>query len=141
MKEKDTGSIEIRGDASENQQLVEALTARDGRSILPYVELWKFGSRIDSSNASQFAEKLAEAKESPNGGMGVVINFGKDSDAVTFISSPGWWVIIDQYKARRASGKPLFGSAKVVLFNLPENIKESLEIVDRDKEFVIYTRK
>ena len=137
MRERiDRGFNKTRqGTERSNKKLVEALTARDGKSILPYVK--PSHTRIDSDSAPEFYEQLEAARERINGKKGVVIDF---SD-VYFISSKGWRAILDVYGIkRRLSEDPLFGKAKVVLFEPKESIAESLELVGMHKYFEIYPR-
>lgn len=83
--------------------------------------------RIDSSTAPRLEEALNSIVEA--GRYKIVF----DMTDVNFMSSKGWWVLIDaQKKCKR------YKRGEVVLVNVQDNIRESLELVGMGSYFKIY---
>lgn len=81
----------------------------------------KMDGRIDSSNAPQLEEAMNSIME---GGRYKIVF---DMADVNFMSSKGWWVMIEtQKKCKR------YNRGEVVLVNVKPNIKESLDLVGMD---------
>ncbi len=83
--------------------------------------------RVDSSTAPKLEEALNSITES--GRYKVVF----DMSEVNFMSSKGWWVLIDaQKKCKR------YKRGEVVLVNVQDNIRESLDLVGMGTYFKIF---
>ncbi len=83
--------------------------------------------RIDSSTAPQLEEAMNSLIE---GGRFKIVF---DMTDVNFMSSKGWWVLIDaQKKCKR------YKRGEVILVNVQENIRESLDLVGMGSYFKIY---
>jgi anti-sigma B factor antagonist len=83
--------------------------------------------RVDSSTAPKLEEALTSIIESSR----YKIVF--DMSEVNFMSSKGWWVLIDaQKKCKR------YKRGEVVLVNVQDNIRESLDLVGMGTYFKIY---
>lgn len=90
-------------------------------------DLVKVDGRVDSSTAPQVEEALNAILEA--GRYKIVF----DMTDVNFMSSKGWWVLIDtQKKCKR------YKRGEVVLVNVQENIKESLDLVGMGNYFKMY---
>jgi len=87
----------------------------------------KVSGRIDSSTAPQLEETLNAITEA--GRFKLVV----DMTDIDFISSKGLWVLIDnQKKCKR------YRRGEVILVNVSDNIKASLELVGMDSYFKMY---
>jgi anti-sigma B factor antagonist len=91
------------------------------------VDLVKANGRIDSGTAPKLEEALNSIIEA--GRYKVVF----DMADVNFMSSKGWWVLIDaQKKCKR------YKRGEVALVNVQENIRESLDLVGMGSYFSMY---
>lgn len=87
----------------------------------------KAAGRIDSSTAPSLEEALGSIIEA--GRYKIVF----DMSEVNFMSSKGWWVLIDaQKKCKR------YKRGEVVLVDVQENIRESLDLVGMGSYFKMY---
>ena len=92
-----------------------------------HCDLIKAKGRIDSATASLLA---AAAEAITNAGHYKIVF---DMSEVNFMSSKGWWVLIDaQKKCKR------YKRGEVVLVNVQDNIRESLDLVGMGTYFKIY---
>lgn len=90
-------------------------------------DLVRIRGRLDSATAPILEEKLEEITEA--GRFRLVL----DLSEVDFISSKGWWVLINtQKKCKR------FNRGEVLLANVQPQIRESLNLVGMGKYFKIY---
>jgi anti-sigma B factor antagonist len=90
-------------------------------------DLVRLSGRLDSATAPLLEEKLEQITES--GRFRLVL----DLSDVDFISSKGWWVLINtQKKCKR------FNRGEVLLVNVQPQIRDSLELVGMGKYFKIY---
>ena len=90
-------------------------------------DLLKIKGRIDSYTAPQLEEAINEITNA--GRFKIVL----DMSEVDFVSSRGWWVLIDnQKKCKR------FNRGEVVLAGLQQNIRDSLNLVGMGKYFELY---
>jgi anti-anti-sigma factor len=98
-------------------------------AVTPYkhCSMVKLSGRLDSDTVDDISEE-----------MDALIKAGEyrlvlDMSEVTFISSKGWWLLIDiQKKCRR------FDRGEVVLACLSERIRNSLKLVGMDEYFKIF---
>lgn len=87
----------------------------------------KMDGRIDSSNAPQLEEAMNSIMDA--GRYKIVF----DMTDVNFVSSKGWWVMIEtQKKCKR------YNRGEVVLVNVKPNIKESLDLVGMDSYYQMF---
>ena len=90
-------------------------------------DLVKASGRVDSSTAPRLEEALNSIIES--GRYKIVF----DMSEINFMSSKGWWVLIDaQKKCKR------YKRGEVVLVNVLDNIRESLDLVGMGSYFKMY---
>ncbi len=90
-------------------------------------DLVRISGRLDSATAPILEEKLEEITEA--GRFRLVMDLGE----VDFISSKGWWVLINtQKKCKR------FNRGEVLLVNVQPQIRESLNLVGMGKYFKIF---
>ncbi|MGI6740419.1 MAG: STAS domain-containing protein [Brevefilum sp.] len=83
--------------------------------------------RIDSYTASEVEEALTQLMEQ---GQNNIIFDMKD---VSFVSSAGWWALIRVQKEAKKLNK-----GELVLLNLDERIKNSMDLVGIGSYFTIY---
>lgn len=87
----------------------------------------KASGRVDSNTAPQLEEALNKILEASR--YKIVI----DMTDVNFMSSKGWWVLIDtQKKCKR------YKRGEVVLVKVRENIRESLDLVGMGNYFQMF---
>ncbi len=90
-------------------------------------DLVKADGRVDSSTAPKLEEALNAIIEA--GRYKIVF----DMSDVNFMSSKGWWVLIEaQKKCKR------YKRGEVVLVNVKEEIRSSLDLVGMGSYFQIY---
>ncbi|HEY5571577.1 MAG TPA: STAS domain-containing protein [Anaerolineales bacterium] len=90
-------------------------------------EVVKANGRIDSYTAPELEEVLNQL--TGNGKYKIVL----DMSEVDFMSSKGWWVLIEtQKKCRR------YNRGELVLANVKDRIRESLDLVGMGSYFKIY---
>lgn len=90
-------------------------------------DLVKPEGRIDSYTAPQLEETLESIVD--NGRFRIVM----DLEDVNFISSKGWWVLIEtQKKCKR------YNRGQVVLACIDENIQDSLELIGLTEYFSLF---
>ncbi len=92
------------------------------RSALVTVE-----GRIDSSNAQQLHDVLHSLIEDG------VYRIAVDMHEVEFISSRGWWVLVQTQKACKR-----YNRGEIVLSRVKEEIRESLDLVGLQTYFKIF---
>ena len=90
-------------------------------------DLVKMEGRIDSSNA----DALHDALKAINNEGRYRIVF--DMSAVDFMSSKGWWVLIETQKACKR-----YNRGELVLTNVQKKIRDSLDMVGMANYFKIY---
>ncbi|MGB9586110.1 MAG: STAS domain-containing protein [Anaerolineales bacterium] len=90
-------------------------------------DLIKIIGRIDSYTAPQLEEAFNEITNA--GRFKLVL----DMSDVDFVSSRGWWVLIDNQKRCKR-----FNRGEVVLAGLQENIRDSLNLVGMGKYFKLF---
>ena len=87
----------------------------------------KASGRVDSSTAPDLEQALNSILEA--GRYKIIF----DMTDVNFMSSKGWWVLIDtQKKCKR------YNRGEIVLVNVQANIRESLELVGMGNYFTTY---
>jgi anti-sigma B factor antagonist len=96
-------------------------------SQLKRVDVVKVVGRIDSYTAPQLEEVMANITQ--QGRFKIVI----DMTDVDFISSKGWWVLIETQKACKR-----YNRGEIVLVNIQSKIRESLDLVGMGTYFKIY---
>jgi len=84
--------------------------------------------RVDSNTAPQLEEALKSITDS--GKFKIVL----DMSGVTFMSSKGWWVLIDTQKTCKR-----YKRGELVLVNVREEIQSSLNLVGMGSYFKIFT--
>jgi anti-anti-sigma factor len=89
-------------------------------------DLITISGRIDSRNADQLAKTFDSVMRS--GRYKIVFDFGK----VDFISSKGWWVLIESQKKCKRNPQ-----GEIILVNIQDRIFKSLELVGISKYFRI----
>lgn len=90
-------------------------------------DVLKATGRIDSNTAPELAEALNSIIEA--GRYKIIF----DMKEVSFVSSKGWWVLIDtQKKCKR------YKRGELVLVNIQNEIQESLNLVGMGSYFRIY---
>lgn len=80
--------------------------------------------RIDTSTAGQLEEVLKALMDEER--FRIVL----DMEAVNFVSSKGWWVLINTQKACKKNSR-----GEIVLVKIGAEIRSSLEIVGMDNYF------
>ncbi len=80
--------------------------------------------RIDSETVPALRESLTSLTD--EGNFSLVL----DMTEVTFVSSAGWWLLIDTQKTCKKHNR-----GEVVLANLAPRIRSSLELVGMDEYF------
>lgn len=86
----------------------------------------KADGRVDSSTAPELEEAFKETKK---GTYKIVF----DMTNVDFMSSKGWWVLIETQKACKR-----YNRGELVLSNVKDRIKESLDLVGMSTYFQIF---
>lgn len=87
----------------------------------------KMTGRVDSNTAPKLADVMTKIIEA--GRFKIIF----DMTEVTFMSSKGWWVLIDtQKKCKR------YRRGEVVLVNIKKEIRESLELVGMGTYFTVH---
>lgn len=89
--------------------------------------LVKMTGRIDSSTGDSLLHAFQKLQE--NGKYKLVF----DMEEVEFMSSKGWWVLIETQKASKR-----YNRGEVVLANVPEKIINSLDLVGMSHYFKIF---
>lgn len=84
--------------------------------------------RVDSNTAPQLEEALKSITDA--GKFKIVL----DMSEVTFMSSKGWWVLIDTQKTCKR-----YKRGELVLVNVRDEIQSSLNLVGMGSYFKIYT--
>ncbi len=87
----------------------------------------KIVGRIDSYTAPNLEEELKSLIE--NGHYKIIL----DLSEVDFMSSKGWWVLIETQKATKR-----YNRGELVLVNVQERIRESLSLVGMASYFKVY---
>jgi anti-sigma B factor antagonist len=83
--------------------------------------------RVDSSNADELHQALKAINEL--GRYKIVFDMGD----VDFMSSKGWWVLIETQKACKR-----YNRGELVLANVSNKIRESLDLVGMSEYFHIF---
>jgi len=96
-------------------------------SQLKRVDIVKVVGRIDSYSAPQLEEALKNIVD--QGRFRIVV----DMTEVDFISSKGWWVLIETQKSCKR-----YNRGEVILVNIQDKIRESLDLVGMGSYFNIY---
>ena len=96
-------------------------------SELKRSDLVKVIGRIDSSNAD---ELMAVIKRIQDGGRHKIV---LDLSELEFMSSKGWWVLIQAQKASKR-----YNRGEVLLAAVPQKIQEALDLVGINKLFTLY---
>jgi len=86
----------------------------------------KADGRIDSTSAQEVEKRLMELTNSEKS---III----DMQAVNFVSSAGWWAIIRVQKELKNKHK-----ADLVLVNLQENVRDSMDLIGILPYFTVY---
>lgn len=89
--------------------------------------LVKMDGRIDSSTGDSLLEAFQKVQE--NGIYKIVFDMGE----VDFMSSKGWWVLIQTQKASKR-----YNRGEIVLANVPQKILESLDLVGMKHYFQVF---
>ena len=87
----------------------------------------KMSGRVDSNTAPKLAEALNALTEA--GRYKIVF----DMSEVNFMSSKGWWVLIDTQKTCKR-----YKRGELVLANVDKEIRQSLDIVGMGSYFKIF---
>lgn len=90
-------------------------------------DLVKVSGRIDTATSDELEKKLKEIQ------AGGVYDIVLDMSDVDFMSSRGFWVLVESQKASKKNGK-----GQVVLAAVPEKIKSSLELVGMSEYFAFF---
>ncbi len=96
-------------------------------SSLKRCDLIEVIGRIDSSNADDLMAAMKKVQE--DGRYKIVLDLGK----LEFMSSKGWWALIQAQKASKR-----YNRGEVVLASVPIKIKEALDLVGISKLFKLY---
>ena len=96
-------------------------------SKLKRCDLVEVSGRIDSSNADELMTAVSQIQDS--GRYKIVLDLGQ----LEFMSSKGWWVLIQSQKASKR-----YNRGEVLLAAVPEKIKEALDLIGIDKLFTMY---
>ena len=90
-------------------------------------EILRVTGRIDSSNANILYDAFKVIQD--KGKFNIVF----DMAGITFISSRGWWVLIETQKVCKR-----YNRGKLVLVDVDEKILSSLELVGMKDYFIVY---
>lgn len=95
-------------------------------TVEPYkrCDVIKISGRIDSETVPDLRQALTSLTDS---GRFILV---LDMTDVSFVSSAGWWVLIDSQKTCKKNGR-----GEVVLAALADRIKSSLELVGMNEYF------
>ncbi|MDD5466943.1 MAG: STAS domain-containing protein [Anaerolineales bacterium] len=98
-------------------------------TIIPYkrCDLVRASGRIDSNTAPQLEEALKSITDASR--FKIVL----DLSEVNFVSSKGWWVLIDTQKRCRR-----YKRGEVVLANIQKEIRDSLNLVGMGSYFKVF---
>lgn len=98
-------------------------------TTIPYkrCDVVKMSGRVDSNTAPKLAEALNALTEA--GRYKIVF----DMSDVNFMSSKGWWVLIDTQKTCKR-----YKRGELVLTNIDPSIQQSLELVGMGSYFRIF---
>lgn len=96
-------------------------------SQLKRVDIVKVVGRIDSYSAPQLEEALENIVD--QGRFRIVVEMTE----VDFISSKGWWVLIETQKSCKR-----YNRGELILVNIQDKIRESLDLVGMGSYFNIY---
>ncbi len=96
-------------------------------SKLKRCDLVEVSGRIDSSNADELMAALSAIQD--DGRYKIVL----DLAGLEFMSSKGWWVLIQTQKASKR-----YNRGEVLLAAVPEKIKEALDLIGINKIFNLY---
>jgi anti-sigma B factor antagonist len=99
-------------------------------STTPYkrCDLVKASGRVDSSTAPQLEESLKSITDAGR------FKIALDMSDVTFMSSKGWWVLIDTQKTCKR-----YKRGELVLVNVRNEIRSSLDLVGMGSYFKLFT--
>ena len=99
-------------------------------STTPYkrCDLVKASGRVDSSTAPQLEEAFKSITDTGR------FKIALDMSDVTFMSSKGWWVLIDTQKTCKR-----YKRGELVLVNVRNEIRGSLDLVGMGSYFKIFT--
>lgn len=100
-----------------------AITTNDYK----HCTLVKMDGRIDSSTGDSLLEAFQKVQE--NGVFKIVFDMGD----VDFMSSKGWWVLIQTQKACKR-----YNRGEIVLANVPQKILDSLDLVGMKHYFQVF---
>ena len=89
--------------------------------------LVRVDGRVDGSNAHEFHDFLKEINE--HGVFKVVL----DMEAIDFMSSHGWWVLVQTQKNCKR-----YNRGELVLARIQQQIHDSLDLVGLDTYFKIF---
>lgn len=89
-------------------------------------EVVKMDGRIDSSNGDELHDVFKSVIEKGNA------NIVFDMEGVDFMSSKGWWVLIETQKACKAD------KGEIVLTNVQAKIISSLDLVGMSDYFKVF---
>lgn len=98
-------------------------------SELKRCDLVKVTGRIDSSNADELMDVI---KGIQDGGRHKIV---LDLSELEFMSSKGWWVLIQAQKASKR-----YNRGEVLLAAVPQKIQEALDLVGINKLFTFYDK-
>ena len=87
----------------------------------------KADGRVDSSTAPQLEEALKAVTDSGR------FKIALDMSDITFMSSKGWWVLIDTQKTCKR-----YKRGELVLVNVRSEIRSSLDLVGMGSYFKIF---
>ena len=87
----------------------------------------KTDGRIDSSNSDELLKVFRSVTD--KGVFKIVF----DMDEVTFLSSKGWWVLVETQKTCKR-----YNRGELVLANVPENIQNSLDLIGMKHYFKLF---
>jgi anti-sigma B factor antagonist len=87
----------------------------------------KSSGRVDSSNSSELEEAMNGVTES--GKFKIVF----DMNEINFVSSAGWWVLINTQKTCKR-----YNRGELVLVNVDKEIRDSLNLVGMGSYFRIF---
>ncbi len=90
-------------------------------------DLLEVSGRVDSSNADEFMAAFTAIQDA--GRYKIVL----DLSGLEFISSKGWWVLIQAQKASKR-----YNRGEVLLAAVPKKIQEALDLVGISKLFKLY---
>lgn len=87
----------------------------------------KTDGRIDSSNSDDLLKEFQSITD--QGDFKIVF----DMADVTFLSSKGWWVLVETQKSCKR-----YNRGELVLANVPETIQKSLDLIGMKHYFKIF---